>query len=134
MHSLYEKASGLIETFIGAAIEVHRVKGSGLVESIYEWCLSKELEIRGIRYETQRLIKMEYKGFVREAPLRFDLMVEGCILLELKSCEQVLPKHKAQLLSYMKLMDIPIGLLLNFHEAKLVDGLHRMMLPGANLR
>ena len=69
---------------------------------------------------------------VFEEPLRFDVLVEDCVLLELKCVQEVLPIHKAQLLSYMKLLDIPIGLLINFHEVKLVDGVHRMILPGAN--
>jgi len=67
-----------------------------------------------------------------EEPLKFDVLVDDCLLLELKSVQEVLPVHKAQLLSYMKLLDIPLGLLINFHELKLVDGIHRMILPGAN--
>jgi GxxExxY protein len=74
----------------------------------------------------------EYKGFKREEPLRFDVLVEGCVLVEAKALQSVLPIHKAQLLSYMKLLDIPIGLLINFHEMKLSAGVHRLMLPGAN--
>ena len=73
-----------------------------------------------------------YKGFTREEPLRFDLLVEDCVLVEAKAVEKILPIHKAQLLSYMKLLDIPIGLLINFHEMKLTDGVHRLILPGAN--
>ena len=80
----------------------------------------------------QRKGESTNKGFVFEEPLRFDILVEGCLLLELKSVHEVLPIHKAQLLSYMKLLDIPIGLLINFHELKLVDGIHRLILPGAN--
>jgi GxxExxY protein len=80
----------------------------------------------------QRIVQIEYKGFVFEEPLRFDVLVEDCLLLELKSVQEVLPIHKAQLLSYMKLLNIPVGLLINFHETKLVDGIHRMILPGAN--
>ena len=73
-----------------------------------------------------------YKGFTREEPLRFDLLVEDCVLVEAKAVEKILPIHKAQLLSYMKVLDIPIGLLINFHEMKLTDGVHRLILPGAN--
>ena len=73
-----------------------------------------------------------YKGFSREEPLRFDMLVEDCVLVEAKAMEKILPIHKAQLLSYMKLLDIPIGLLINFHEMKLADGVHRLILPGAN--
>lgn len=92
----------------------------------------RELSLRHLSTVNQQLVKIDYKGFVFEEPLRFDVLVEGCILLELKAIEEVLPLHKAQLLSYMKLLDIPIGLLINFHELKLVDGVHRLILPGAN--
>jgi len=117
---------------IGAAIEVHRQKGPGLIESIYEKCMVRELLLRKIASVSQRTILIEYKGYTFEEPLRFDLLVEACLLVELKSVEHVLPVHKAQLLSYMKLLDIPVGLLINFHELKLTDGISRMMLPGAN--
>lgn len=119
-------------TVIGAAIEVHRLKGAGLIESIYEKCLMRELSLQNLRAVNQRVVKIEYKGFLFEEPLRFDVLVEECLLLELKSVQEVLPIHKAQLLSYMKLLDIPVGLLINFHEMKLVDGIHRMILPDAN--
>jgi GxxExxY protein len=132
MHPLYPKASSLTESIIGAAIEVHRDKGPGLVESIYEWCLAKELELRGIPTIAQKEIIIEYKGFTREEPLRFDLLVDDCVLVEVKAVQTVLPVHKAQLLSYMKLLNVPIGLLINFHELKLIDGVHRLILPGAN--
>jgi GxxExxY protein len=117
---------------IGAAIEVHRLKGPGLIESIYEKCLVRELGLQHLGTVNQRVVPIEYKGFVFEEPLRFDVLVEDCLLLEIKSVQEVLPIHKAQLLSYMKLLNIPIGLLINFHEMKLVDGIHRMILPGAN--
>ena len=81
----------------------------------------------------QQVVQIEYKGFIFEEPLRFDMLVEDCLLLELKSVKEVLPIHKAQLMSYMKLLGIPVGLLINFHELKLVDGIHRMILPGENL-
>ena len=132
MHPLFEKASGLTETIIGAAIEVHRDKGPGLIESIYEWCLTKEFELRGLSCLSQKIVVISYKGFTREEPLRFDLLVEDCVLVEAKAVEKILPIHKAQLLSYMKLLNIPIGLLINFHEMKLSDGLHRLILPDAN--
>ena len=132
MHPLFEKASELTEDIIGAAIEVHRDKGPGLIESIYEWCLTKEFELRGLRCLSQKVLVITYKGFTREEPLRFDMLVKDCVLVEAKAVEKILPIHKAQLLSYMKLLDIPIGLLINFHEMKLVDGVHRLILPGAN--
>jgi GxxExxY protein len=133
MHSLFRKADGLTETIIAAAIEVHRDKGPGLVESIYEWCLLRELELRRLTTANQKLVTISYKGFFREEPLRFDMLVEECVLIEVKSVERILPVHKAQLLSYMKLLDIPVGLLINFNVPRLVDGVSRMLLPGANL-
>ncbi len=132
MHPLFAKADELSNQVIGAAIEVHRHKGPGLIESIYEKCLLRELSLRGIGAVNQRVVKIEYKGFVFEEPLRFDVLAEDCLLLELKSVQDVLPIHKAQLLSYMKLLDIPLGLLINFHEMRLVDGVHRLILPGVN--
>ena len=132
MHPLFENADKLSHTAIGAAIEVHRVMGAGLLESIYEKCLMRELDLRGVRTANQRLMRIEYKGLVFEEPLRFDVLAEDCLLLELKSVQEILPIHQAQLLSYMKLLDVPLGLLINFHELKVVDGVKRMILPGAN--
>jgi len=132
MHPLFQKADGLTEQIIGAAIDVHKDKGPGLIESIYEWCFLRELELRKHSSENQRMVRINYKGFVREEQLRFDVLVEGCVLVELKSVEAILPIHKAQLLSYMKLLDIPVGLLLNFNVPKLTDGVSRLILPGAN--
>ena len=132
MHPLFEKASRLTKTIIAAAIEVHRDKGPGLIESIYEWCLLRELELRKLSITSQKVVLVEYKGFTREEPLRFDVLVEGCVLVEVKAVEQILPVHKAQLLSYMKLLDVPLGLLINFHEMKLTNGVARLILRGAN--
>jgi GxxExxY protein len=69
---------------------------------------------------------------MREEPLRFDILVEGCVLVEVKAVAQILPIHKAQLMSYLKLLEVPLGLLINFHELKLANGINRLMLPGAN--
>ncbi len=132
MHPNFEKADRLSREVIGAAIEVHRVMGPGLLECIYEKCLLHELELRGLRALRQQQVKIDYKGFVFQEELKFDLLVEGVLLLELKAVQEVLPIHKAQLLSYMKLLDVPLGLVMNFHELKVVDGTFRMMLPGAN--
>jgi GxxExxY protein len=132
MHPLFTKADQLSHDVIGAAIEVHRLKGAGLIESIYEKCLMRELVLRNIACVNQQLVQIEYKGMTFEEPLRFDVLVENCLLLELKAVQEILPVHKAQLLSYMKLLNIPIGLIFNFHELKLIDGISRMILPGAN--
>ena len=129
---MYDKAMGLTEAIIAAAIEVHRNKGPGLIESIYEWCLLRELGLRKMECLSQKTVVIEYKGFTRKEPLRFDVMVEGCVLVEAKAVQEILRFHKAQLLSYMKLLDIPVGLLINFNGMKLVDGVHRLILPGAN--
>ena len=132
MHPLYERADSLSGEVIGAAIEVHRRKGPGLIESIYERCLLRELELRSIPATTQKIVRVEYKGLVFDEPLRFDLLVDNCLLVELKAVEILHPSSKAQLFSYMKLLNIPLGLLINFHEAKLTDGVSRLILPGAN--
>src|SRR6185295_14114085 len=102
MHPLFQKATGLTETIIAAAVEVHRDKGPGLIESIYEWCLLHELGLRGLSCASQKVVLIQYKGFTREEPLRFDVPVEGCVLVEVKAAENILAIHKAQLLSYMK--------------------------------
>jgi GxxExxY protein len=132
MHPKFLKSDSLSKQVIGAAIEVHRTMGPGLVESIYEKCLSHELNLRGLPSKRQLIVPIEYKGYTFEEPLRLDILVDDCLLLELKSVETVHPIHKAQLLSYMKLIDVPIGLVLNFHEIQMRDGIHRMILPGAN--
>lgn len=132
MHPLFAQASEITHDVIGAAIEVHKDKGPGLLESIYEWCFTMELELPGHRVQNQDLVVIRYKQFRREEPLRFDLLVDKCLLVEGKAVEKILPIHKAQLLSYMKLLDIPLGLIINFHELKLTDGVSRLILPGAN--
>lgn len=132
MHPQFEKADQLTGEIIAAAIEVHRDKGPGLVESVYEWCLARELELRNLATTSQKRVTVSYKGFTREEPLRFDLLVEGCVLVEVKSVERTLPIHQAQLLSYMRLLDIPLGLLTNFNENRITNGISRLILPGAN--
>jgi GxxExxY protein len=94
--------------------------------------MMREFFLRNLQAINQWLVQIEYKGAIFEEPLRFDVLLEDCLLLELKSVQEILPIHKAQLLSYMKLLNIPIGLIINFHELKLVDGVVRMILPGAN--
>lgn len=102
------------------------------MESIYQWCLARELELRQLYSVGQKVVKVRYKNFVREEPLRFDLLVSDCVLVEAKSVESILPIHKAQLLSYMKLLDVPLGLLINFNVIKLTDGVSRLILRGAD--
>ena len=131
MHPNFDRADRLSREAIGAAIEVHRISGPGLLESIYEKCLLREFELRGIAVQTQEQVQIEYKGIRFQEELKFDLLVDGVLLVEVKAVQTVLPVHKAQLLSYMKLLNVPVGLLMNFHEMKLVDGVYRMVLSGA---
>jgi len=132
MHRLYQKADRMSHEVIGAAIEVHRQMGSGLIESIYERCMVRELELRSIPATTQQLMRIQYKGIVFDEPLRFDILVDSRLLLELKAVEALHPFSKAQLFSYMKVLDVPVALLINFHEPVLKNGISRQILPGAN--
>ena len=132
MHPLFTQASGITHDVIGAAVEVHKDKGPGLLESIYEWCLTMELQLRGHQVKNQDKVIVQYKQFRREESLRFDLLVDECLFVEVKAVQEVQPIHRAQLLSYMKLLDIPLGLIINFHALKLTDGVSRLILPGAN--
>lgn len=133
MHKLYTRADELSHVAIGAAIEVHKALGPGLLESIYERCLLHELGLRGVLAINQREVQIRYKDLVLDEVLKFDVLVDSCLLVEIKAVQEILPIHKAQLLSYMRLLDIPLGLLINFHEVRLIDGVTRLILPGANL-
>ena len=132
MHRDFERADDLSGEVIGAAVEVHRRLGPGLLESIYEKCLMRELELRSLSAVKQQHVRIEYKSFVFEESLKFDVLIEGCLLVELKAVREIAPIHKAQLISYMKLLDIPLGLLINFHNVRLTDGVSRLILPEAN--
>jgi GxxExxY protein len=132
MHPKYQRSDELSRLAIGAAIEVHRLKGPGLIESIHEKCMMRELALQSIQAAQQIKVPIEYKGLVFEEPLRLDVLLEEHLILELKVVENVPLIHKAQLLSHKKLLDIPIGLIINFHSLRLVDGAHRMILPGSN--
>src|SRR5947208_14652166 len=103
MHAPYQKADRISHDVIGAAIEVHRQMGSGLIESIYERSMVRELELRSIPATTQQLVRIEYKDVVFDEPLRFDIMVDSCMHLELKAVEALHPFSKARLVSYLKL-------------------------------
>ncbi len=118
----------LTEAIIGAAMEVHRTVGPGLLESIYEMCLCREFSIRGIPFERQVPIPVEYKGVKLDCGYRADIVVDGTILLEIKAIDSLLPIHDAQLLSYLKLGGWKIGLLINFNVELLKNGLRRRVL------
>jgi len=103
----------------GAAIEVHKFLGPGLLESVYHKCLKKELTERGISFQSELLVPIQFKGIELETDLRCDLFVESCIVVELKAIETIAPIHHAQLLTYMKLLEAPKGILYNFHTVNL---------------
>ena len=116
---LYE---ALTEKVIGAAIEVHRALGPGLLESAYEECLCHELHLRNIPFQRQISLPVRYKNVSLECGYRIDLIVEDALILELKCIEHILPVHEAQLLTYLRLANKKVGLILNFHVAQLVRG------------
>jgi GxxExxY protein len=118
----------LTEAIIGAAMEVHRALGPGLLESTYEMCLCRELSIRGIPFERQVSIPVEYKGVKLDCGYRADIVVDGMILAEIKAIDSLLSIHDAQLLSYLKLGGWQIGLLINFNVELLKHGLRRRVL------
>jgi GxxExxY protein len=112
---------------IAAAIEVHRVLGPGLLESTYATCLAHELAAANIKFVTQRAIPIVYKGVVLDCQYRVDLIVENHAVVEIKSIERLLPVHKAQVITYLRLTNCPVGLLINFTSPKLVDGVVRVL-------
>jgi len=116
----------LSNLIIGCAIEVHRTLGPGLLESVYENCLLYELEEKGIYVERQVELPIEYKDKNLEVGYKIDLLVENKVIIELKSVKEIQPIHVAQLMTYLKLSDKKLGLLINFNEVKLVDGLKRI--------
>jgi GxxExxY protein len=118
----------LSEQVIGAAIEVHKHLGPGLMESVYEECLCKELQLRGIPFERQFPIPVTYKTLDVGCAYRANVVVDKKIILELKAVENINSLHKAQLLTYMRLTGMKIGLLLNFNVPALKDGITRLVL------
>jgi GxxExxY protein len=121
----FEKLSNRV---IGCAIEVHKELGPGLLESTYEQCLARELSIAEIPFELQVPIPVEYKGIKLDCGYRIDMRVEKRMIIELKSVATLLPIHEAQILTYMKLARISIGLLINFNEQLLKNGIKRFVL------
>ncbi len=113
---------------ISCAIEVHKALGPGLLESIYEECFCHELQLNNLKFKRQVSIPLNYKGLKLNVEHRIDVIVERLVIIELKAVANVLPVHEAQLLSYMKLTKISIGLLLNFNEAVLKNGIIRRIL------
>jgi GxxExxY protein len=112
---------------LDACIEVHRNLGPGLLESTYEICLMKEFELRGISAERQVKLPVSYKEMELDQDYRIDIFVENEFVIELKSVESILPIHKAQLITYLKLSNKRVGFLINFNEVKLIDGFNRII-------
>jgi GxxExxY protein len=122
-----KQLNGITEQIIGAAIDVHRALGPGLLESAYEACLAFELVSRGLKIEQQRALPVVYRDVKLDCGYLLDLVVENSIVIELKAVEQLLPVHRAQLLSYLKLAGLKAGLLVNFHSKMLKDGIVRLV-------
>jgi GxxExxY protein len=113
---------------IGAAIEVHRILGPGLLESIYEECLCIEFDKRKIPYQRQKEIPIEYKGTKLDSAHRLDIIVANNLIVELKACDSIQPIHEAQVLTYLKMTGIKVGLLINFNVPLLKKGIKRFIL------
>ena len=125
---LIEHRTSLIsEKTIGAAIEVHRQLGPGLLESSYRGCLCRELELREIRYRSELVLPLEYKGIRLPKGYVIDLLVEDSLVIEIKSVNQLLPVHSAQLMTYMRLKRAPVGLLIDFNVHTLFHGIKRIL-------
>ena len=119
--------SNLSGEVIGAAIEVHRLLGPGLLESAYELALERELVLRGFCVERQKAVPLEYKGAALGDGFRIDLLIENLIILEIKAVECILPVHEAQLLTYLRLTDKRLGLVINFNEKTIKEGVKRVV-------
>lgn len=122
-----ERINAITQTIIGAAIEVHRTLGPGLLESAYEACLAFELTSRNLAVETQRPLPLVYHDVKLECGYRIDLLVAGTVVVEIKSVERLAPIHEAQMISYLKLSGCNVGLLINFNVCTLKDGLRRFV-------
>ena len=112
---------------VDAAFAVHYELGPGLLESAYEGCFARELELRGITYQRQLAVPLDYKGKLIEVGFRADIVIGGKLLIELKAVEQVIPVHKAQVITYLKILKLPLGLLINFNEVLIKDGIQRVL-------
>ena len=122
-----EKYEYLAKNIFESCLEVHRIMGPGLLETVYEYCLIKELELRNIKVQSQVPIPILYKGFKIEKDFRADILVESEIIIELKACEILTPVHSAQIISYLKLADKRLGFLVNFNVRLIKNGFKRFV-------
>ena len=120
-----ERLNEISRAVIGAAIEVHKTLGPGLIESVYEECLKKELELSGIHYQSQVTFPLLYKGMDTGKMFRIDLLVDNEVVVELKAVDELTKLNEVQLVTYLKLLDKRLGLLINFNEVRLIDGVRR---------
>ena len=134
MHSLFQRSSSITGSVIGAAISVHKHFGPGLLESIYVKTLAHELALSGHNVEQEKSIKINYKGFEFEERLRIDLLIDECLIIEAKVSDKAIrPEHRHQLVSYMSVLDVPLGLIFNFGETRFGErGIQRVILKGAD--
>jgi len=112
---------------IGACIEVHTNLGPGLLESAYEQCLCRELSLRGIKFEKQKPLPIEYKGVKLDCGYRLDIVVDNLVILELKAVDKILPINEAQLMTYLKLSGLNLGMLINFNVKRIKEGIKRIV-------
>lgn len=120
-----ECSKALSEAVISCAIEVHRTLGAGLLENTYEKCLAYVLSMKDIPFLVQASIPIQYKNIRLECGYRLDFLIDDCLIVELKSVEKILKVHEAQILTYLKLTNVSTGLLINFNESRLVNGIKR---------
>ena len=120
-----DRLNQLSNTVIGAAIEVHKALGLGLYESVYEECLMKELEMRQVKCQSQLTFKLNYKGHETGKAFRIDLLVEDELIVEIKAVDELTPLNEVQLVTYLKMLDKHLGLLINFNVTRLADGIRR---------
>lgn len=136
MHPLFEKADALTGEVVEAAVTVQKHFGIGLLENIYKLSLAQEMRIRGHKVETEKVVPIVYKGYAFDEKLRLDCLIDDCLLIECKCLDEDkvdMTRHRAQTLSYMKLMNIPLGLVINFGDYRLGKrGISRVILKGAD--
>jgi len=122
------RPSALAETIIGSAVEVHRALGPGLFESVYDACLAVELSARGIAFHRQVPVPVRYRTVILHLGYRADFVIADSILVELKTVERLIPLHRAQVMTYLKLLGLRQGLIFNFNSERLIDGMRNVLL------
>jgi GxxExxY protein len=122
------ETDALVRETVDASFKVHRSLGPGLLESVYEACLCRELSLRGVTFSRQRPVRIEYEGVSLDEGLRIDLLIDNAVLVELKAVERLMPLHEAQIMTYLRLSRIRVGLLINFNVRLFKHGIRRFVL------